>query len=70
MAPAPGGHITVFVQDTFLFQFLFILSVSCQHNTGLYTSPGLQPGDYVHEEILDKELAHKWTLTAEINTTL
>lgn len=59
MAPAPGGHITVFVQDAFLFQFFFILSVSCQDNTGLYTNPGVQPGDSLREGILDKELSYK-----------
>ena len=59
MAPTLGGRITDFVQDTCLFQFLFILSVSSQDHTGLNTNPGLQPGDDVHEGLLNKELAHK-----------
>ena len=66
--PTLGGRIAVFVQDTCLFQFLFILSVSCQDHTGLNTNPGLQPGNDVHEGLLNKELAHKGMLTAEINT--
>ena len=44
MAATPGGHITVFIQYTFLFQFLLLLSVSCQDNTGLHANPGTPAG--------------------------